>query len=76
MSRNSLRLMPLTGMVKRCAFVEEYTGKQVPDDKKSVMFRVWLGSDTKTLTAEEIDAESQRILNKIKKKLGGEIRQG
>lgn len=66
----------ISGMVKRCAFVEEYTGKQVPDDKKSVMFRVWLGSDTKTLTAEEIDAESQRILNKIKKKLGGEIRQG
>ena len=65
----------LSGMVRRCAFVEEYTGKQVPEGKKSIMFRVWLGSDTKTLTSEEIDAESQRILNKINKIIGGEIRQ-
>jgi len=62
-------------MVRSYAFIEEYAGKQVPNDKKSVMFRVWIGSDTKTLTAEEIDAESQRILKKIRKKLGGEIRQ-
>ena len=66
----------ISGMVRSYAFIEEYTGKQVPNDKKSVMFRVWIGSDTKTLTAEEIDAESQRILKKIRKKLGGEIRQG
>ena len=65
----------VSGMVRDCAFMDEYTGKQVPAGKKSIMFRVWLGSDTKTLTSEEIDAESQRILDKVKKKLGGEIRQ-
>lgn len=65
----------ISGMVRSCVFIEEYTGKQVPEGKKSVMFRVWFGSDTKTLTAEDISAESQRILNKISKKLGGEIRQ-
>lgn len=65
----------IAGMVRRCAFMEEYTGKQVPQGKKSVMFRVWLGSDSKTLTAEEINGEAGRILDRISKKLGGEIRQ-
>lgn len=64
----------IAGMVRQYAFMEEYTGKQVPEGKKSVMFRVWLGSDSKTLTAGEISAEAQQILARIGEKLGGEIR--
>ncbi|NLN45149.1 MAG: hypothetical protein GX153_01085, partial [Clostridiaceae bacterium] len=63
------------GVARRCAFVEEYRGKQVPPGKKSVMFRYWLGSDQATLTAEQIEAETARLIKRIGKTLGGEIRQ-
>jgi phenylalanyl-tRNA synthetase beta chain len=64
----------VSGMVRRCEFIEEYRGKQVPDGKKSVLFRFWLASEEKTLTAEEIEQKMNSILKKINKKLGGEIR--
>lgn len=60
--------------VQKVAFIEEYRGAQVPEGKKSVMFRVWFGSDTATLTSEQIDEKMNSIINKISKKLGGEIR--
>ncbi len=54
-------------------FVEEYRGAQVPEGKKSVMFRVWFASDKKTLTAEDIDPLTETILQSLKK-MGGELR--
>jgi phenylalanyl-tRNA synthetase beta chain len=63
------------GVANRCVFVEEYRGKQIPAGKKSVMFRYWLGSDQGTLTAEQIEAETARLIKRIGKTLGGEIRQ-
>lgn len=63
------------GVARECVFVEEYRGKQVPPGKKSVMFRYWLGSDQGTLTAEQIEAETARLIKRIGKTLGGEIRQ-
>jgi len=64
----------VSALVHRCEFIEEYRGKQVPAGKKSVMFRVWIASDEKTLTAEEIEQKMHSIVNSIGKKLGGEIR--
>lgn len=61
-------------MVRRCEFIEEYRGKQIPEGKKSVMFRVWIGSDEKTLTAEEIEQKMHSIVKRIGKELGGEVR--
>ena len=63
------------GVARRCVFVEEYRGKQIPAGKKSVMFRYWLGSDQGTLTAEQIESETARLIKRIGKTLGGEIRQ-
>lgn len=60
--------------VQKVSFIEEYRGAQVPEGKKSVMFRVWFGSDTATLTSEQIEEKMKTIVNKINKKLGGEIR--
>ncbi|MGI6688982.1 MAG: phenylalanine--tRNA ligase subunit beta, partial [Christensenellales bacterium] len=54
-------------------FIEEYRGKQIPQGKKSVMFRVHFGSDQGTLTAEQIDEKMNTIIKKIGK-LGGEVR--
>ena len=60
--------------VRRVIFVEEYRGRQVPAGKKSLLLRYWLGSDEGTLTAEEIEARSQRIIAKLNKQLGAELR--
>jgi phenylalanyl-tRNA synthetase beta chain len=65
----------IDGKVRRCSFIEAYTGKQVPPGKKSILLRVWLGSDEGTLTTEAIDAHMQRIVRTIESKLGGAIRQ-
>ncbi|MDD4134676.1 MAG: phenylalanine--tRNA ligase subunit beta [Eubacteriales bacterium] len=63
----------LEGSVRSIDFIEEYRGKQIPEGKKSVMFRVRFGSDTGTMTAEQID-EKMNSINKKIKKLGGEVR--
>ena len=60
--------------VRRSEFVEEYRGSQVPEGKKSLMFRFWLASDEKTLTAEDIEEMRKRILKKLKHILGAELR--
>lgn len=64
----------LSKSVKNIAFIEEYRGAQVPENKKSVLFRVWFGSDEGTLTSEQIEEKMNGIIKKISKKLGGEIR--
>jgi phenylalanyl-tRNA synthetase beta chain len=64
----------VTFLVQRCEFIEEYRGKQIPAGKKSVMFRVWIASDQKTLTAEEIEQKMRSVIDSIGTKLGGEIR--
>jgi phenylalanyl-tRNA synthetase beta chain len=63
----------LVSSVKSIDFIEEYRGKQIPQGKKSVMFRVRFGSDQGTMTSEQIDEKMNSILKRIKK-LGGEVR--
>lgn len=65
----------IAGLVRRSEFIEEYHGAQVPEGKKSLMFRVWLGSDEGTLTADAVEAKMKKILKMIRQTLGGEIRQ-
>ncbi len=55
-------------------FVEEYRGEQVPEGKKSLMFRFHLASDTGTLTADEIEQLRHRLIKKLKHTLGAEMR--
>lgn len=61
-------------MVREIRFVDEYRGKQVEEGKKSLTFRVWLGSDEGTLTSEQVEQTMERIAQKLRKKLGGELR--
>ncbi len=60
--------------VIRSRFVEEYYGKQLPEGKKSLIFRYWLGSEDKTLTAEEIEAKQQTIIAELEQKTGAKLR--
>ncbi len=60
--------------VRRSEFVEEYRGSQVPEGYKSLMFRFWLASDEKTLSAQEIEDRRHKLLKKLKATLGAELR--
>jgi len=63
-------------LVRDTIFVEEYRGRQVGEGKKSVTFRTWIGSDKGTLTSEQIETATKQIVNKLVKKLAGEVREG
>lgn len=47
------------------SFVDEYRGKQIPEGKKSMTFRVELASNEGTLTNEQIDKRMNSIQNKL-----------
>jgi len=61
-------------LIQDVSFVDEYRGKQIPANKKSVTFRLVIGSLQKTLTSKEIDGKANAIIKRIKKSLGGELR--
>ncbi|MCR5250222.1 MAG: phenylalanine--tRNA ligase subunit beta [Lachnospiraceae bacterium] len=61
-------------LIKRVSFVDEYHGKQIPEGKKSVTLRLTIGSKEKTLTSQEIEEAAGRVMKKLGKKLGAELR--
>ncbi|MBQ3055467.1 MAG: phenylalanine--tRNA ligase subunit beta [Oscillospiraceae bacterium] len=63
-----------TKALRDVLFVEEYKGKHVPEDKKSVTLRIQIGADDKTLTTEEIEAVVNIVTKKLTKNLGAEAR--
>ena len=60
--------------LKDVAFVDEYKGAQVPEGMKSVTIRLTIGSDEKTLNANEIETCANSVLKVLAKELGGEMR--
>ena len=60
--------------VRELKFIEEYRGSQVPDGKKSLTLRLWIGSDEKTLSSEEIDQQMSSIIKRLTKATNAEIR--
>lgn len=61
--------------VKEHEFKEEYRGSQIPEGKKSIMFRVKMSNDESTMTTEEINTVINSILKTLNKKLGAELRE-
>ena len=60
--------------LKDVIFVDEYKGAQVPNGMKSVTLRLIIGSDEKTLNANEIEACAASVLKILSKDLNGEMR--
>ena len=56
------------------SFIDEYRGKQIPENKKSVTIRLKIGSLEKTLTSQEIDKCAYSVMNTLSKLLNAEIR--
>ena len=61
-------------LLQDMSFVGEYRGRQVPDGRKSVTFRLKIGSLAKTLTAEEIESCASAVIKRLSKALGAEVR--
>ncbi len=61
-------------LVEKVALFDIYRGAQVGEGKKSVSFRVTLRADDRTLTVEEADKVSKKIMNDLKFKMGLELR--
>ena len=61
-------------LVRDVKFIDEYRGAQVGEGRKSVSFRIWVGSDGGTLTSEQIENVSKQVVKKIGKKFGGDVR--
>ncbi|MDD3862424.1 MAG: phenylalanine--tRNA ligase subunit beta [Clostridia bacterium] len=55
-------------------YVGEYKGKQISDDKKSVTFKLVIGSLKKTLTSQEIDNCVNNIVKRLEKNLNAKFR--
>ena len=63
-----------TGLLRDVCFVEEYRGKQVAHDKKSVTMRLTIGSLQKTLNSNEIEGVAKQIIKRLNKVFNAEIR--
>jgi len=61
-------------LLKGATYIDEYRGKQIPSGKKSVTIRLIIGSTEKTLTSQEIEEVASRVMKKLNKTLGGELR--
>ena len=61
-------------LVESVSLFDIYRGPQVGDGKKSVSLRVTLRAADRTLTVEEADKVSKKILNDLKFKMGLELR--
>jgi len=63
-----------TPLLKEITLFDVYTGKQVPQDKKSLAYRLTFQSDKHTLTDEEVDKVQQEIIKKLADELGASLR--
>ena len=61
-------------LLRDVSFVDEYRGRQVPEGKKSVTFRLAIGSLKKTLTSDEIEGCANVVIKRLTKTLGAEMR--
>ena len=61
-------------LVESVALFDIYRGPQVGEGKKSISLRVTLRAADRTLTVEEADKASKKILNDLKFKMGLELR--
>ncbi len=61
-------------LVEKVTLFDVYSGKQVPEGKKSLAYRISYQSAKDTLTDKEVDKIQQKILNKLSGKFGATLR--
>ena len=61
-------------IIESVTLFDIYTGKPIPDDKKSLAFSIRYRSSEKTLTDSEVEAVHSGILNRLEAELEAELR--
>lgn len=61
-------------IVKSVDLFDIYSGKGIPEGKKSMAYRISFGSDDHTLEDDEVDEAFKEIIEKVKNKIKAEIR--
>ena len=61
-------------LVKDSSVFDVYTGKGIDDNKKSIAFKLEIGSDKETLTTEQINEVLDKVIIQLKNKFGAELR--
>jgi phenylalanyl-tRNA synthetase beta chain len=68
------RVIESTALVRAARVFDVYTGDQVPDGKKSVAFSVQYQSDEKTLTDDDVSKAQRKIIERLRREFGADIR--
>ncbi|NOZ69102.1 MAG: phenylalanine--tRNA ligase subunit beta [Deferribacteres bacterium] len=63
-----------TDIIESVKLFDIYTGKPIPEDKKSLAFSIRYRSAVKTLTDSEVDAVHSAIIKSLEAELGAELR--
>jgi phenylalanyl-tRNA synthetase beta chain len=67
-------LIAVTPLVHRVDLFDVYVGDKVPAGKKSLAYRVVYQAPDRTLTSEEAQRAQDRLLERLKRELGAELR--
>jgi len=70
----ALELIQASDLVRSVSIFDVYTGAPVPHGKKSLAFSISFQSSSKTLTDEDVSRERGRIVERLKRELGAELR--
>lgn len=60
--------------IQKIEYIGIYNGKQVPEGKKSITFRLLIGSKNMTLKSADIEATAKRVINLLEDKFGAQLR--
>ena len=63
-----------TYLVKDISVFDLYEGENIPNDKKSLAFKVVIQSNDKALTESDINAVSNKIIKIVEDKTGSKLR--
>ncbi|MFA7598867.1 MAG: phenylalanine--tRNA ligase subunit beta [Candidatus Cloacimonas sp.] len=60
--------------IRACSLIDEFTGKGIPENHRSLTFNMNIGADNRTLTDEFVSALVARVIETLKKKFEIEMR--
>lgn len=67
-------LKGVDSLVTHVELFDVFSGKNMPEDKKSMAYRITFASAERTLVTEEVESVMKKIVSTLKEKFGAEVR--